>query len=41
MSVLIFLIVLYILIGITLMPLFVRANRPGWKALVPFVREIE
>ena len=41
MSVLIFLIVLYVLIGITLMPLFVRAGRQGWQALVPVIREME
>lgn len=41
MSLLIFLLVLYVLIGVTLMPLFERAGRPGWKALVPGLRAIE
>lgn len=41
MSILIFLVVLYVLIGITLMPLFGKAGLPGWKALVPGIREVE
>ncbi|MCB0544406.1 MAG: signal peptidase I [Lewinellaceae bacterium] len=35
MSVLIFLIVLYILLGVSMMKLFEKAGIPGWKALVP------
>jgi signal peptidase I len=41
MSVLIFLIVLYILTGVTLMKPFEKAGVPGWKALVPGVAAIE
>jgi signal peptidase I len=41
MSVLIFLIVLYILTGITMMKPFEKAGIPGWKALVPGVAAIE
>jgi signal peptidase I len=41
MSVLIFLIVLYILTGVTLMKPFEKAGIPGWKALVPGVAAIE
>ena len=35
MSVLIFLVVLYILLGVSMMKLFEKAGIPGWKALVP------
>ncbi len=35
MTILIFILVLYILVGITLMKLFEKAGVPGWKALVP------
>lgn len=35
MSVLIFLIVLYVLLGLSMMKLFEKAGIPGWKALVP------
>lgn len=41
MSVLIFLIVLYILLGLSMMKLFEKAGLPGWKALVPGVAAIE
>jgi signal peptidase I len=41
MSVLIFLIVLYILTGVTLMKPFEKAGIPAWKALVPGVAAIE
>ena len=35
MSVLLFLVVLYVLLGLTMMKLFEKAGIPGWKALVP------
>jgi signal peptidase I len=41
MSVLIFLIVLYILLGLSMMKLFEKAGVPGWKALVPGVAAVE
>ncbi|MFN0175830.1 MAG: S26 family signal peptidase [Saprospiraceae bacterium] len=41
MSVLIFLIVLYILLGLSMMKLFEKAGIPGWKALVPGVAAME
>ncbi len=41
MSVLIFVIVLYILLGLSMMKLFEKAGIPGWKALVPGVAAIE
>jgi signal peptidase I len=41
MSVLIFLIVLYILLGISMMKLFEKAGIPGWKALVPGMAAME
>lgn len=41
MSVLIFLIVLYILLGLSMMKLFEKAGLPGWKALVPGVAAVE
>jgi signal peptidase I len=41
MSVLIFLIVLYILLGVSMMPLFEKAGIPGWKALVPGLAAVE
>lgn len=41
MSVLIFLIVLYILLGVSMMKLFEKAGIPGWKALVPGVAAVE
>ncbi|GAB4494653.1 MAG: signal peptidase I [Saprospiraceae bacterium] len=41
MSVLIFLIVLYILLGVSMMKLFEKAGIPGWKALVPGLAAVE
>lgn len=41
MSVLIFLIVLYILLGLSMMKLFEKAGIPGWKALVPGLAAVE
>jgi len=41
MSVLLFLIVLYILLGLSMMKLFEKAGIPGWKALVPGVAAVE
>jgi signal peptidase I len=41
MSVLIFLIVLYLLLGFSLYKVFEKAGIPGWKALVPGLRGIE
>lgn len=41
MSVLIFLIVLYILLGLSMMQLFEKAGIPGWKALVPGLAAVE
>ncbi|HMX41412.1 MAG TPA: DUF5684 domain-containing protein, partial [Saprospiraceae bacterium] len=41
MSVLLFLIVLYILLGITMMPLFKKAGIPPIKALIPGVAAVE
>lgn len=41
MSVLIFLIVLYILLGLSMMKLFEKADVPGWKALVPGLAAVE
>ena len=41
MSILIFLIVLYVLLGLSMMKLFEKAGVPGWKALVPGVAAVE
>ncbi|MEI6409002.1 MAG: signal peptidase I [Bacteroidota bacterium] len=41
MSILIFLIVLYILLGVSMMKLFKKAGVPGWKALVPGLAAVE
>ena len=41
MTVLIFLIVLYILLGVSMMKLFEKAGIPGWKALVPGLASVE
>jgi len=41
MSVLIFFIVLYILLGLSMMKLFEKAGIPGWKALVPGLAAME
>lgn len=41
MSVLLFLIVLYILLGLSMMKLFEKAGIPGWKAMVPGVAAVE
>ncbi len=41
MSVLIFLIVLYVLLRLTMMALFQKAGIPGWKALVPGLAAVE
>lgn len=41
MSVLIFLIVLYVLLSLSMMKLFEKAGIPGWKALVPVLGSIE
>ena len=41
MSVLIFLIVLYVLLGVSMMKLFEKAGIPGWKALVPGLAAVE
>ncbi|MBL7804582.1 MAG: S26 family signal peptidase [Saprospiraceae bacterium] len=41
MSVLIFLIVLYVLLGLSMMKLFEKAGIPGWKALVPGIAAVE
>lgn len=41
MSVLLFLIVLYILLGLSMMKLFEKAGIPGWKALVPGLAAME
>lgn len=41
MTILIFLIVLYILLGVSMMKLFEKAGIPGWKALVPGLAAVE
>ena len=41
MTILIFLLVLYILVGVTLMKPFEKAGVPGWKALVPGLAAVE
>lgn len=41
MSVLIFLLVLYVLLGLSMMKLFEKAGIPGWKALVPGLAAVE
>ncbi len=41
MSVLIFLIVLYVLLGLSMMKLFEKAGLPGWKALAPGLAAVE
>lgn len=41
MSVLIFLLVLYVLLGLSMMKLFEKAGIPGWKALVPGLAALE
>jgi hypothetical protein len=41
MSVLLFLIVLYILLGLSMMKLFEKAGVPAWKALVPGLAAVE
>ncbi len=41
MSILIFLIILYILLGLSMMKLFEKAGVPGWKALVPGLAAVE
>jgi len=41
MSILIFLIVLYLLLGLSMMKLFEKAGIPGWKALVPGLAAVE
>ena len=41
MAVLIFLIVLYILLGLSMMRLFEKAGIPGWKAVVPGLAAVE
>lgn len=41
MSVLIFLLVLYVLLGLSMMKLFEKAGIPSWKALVPGLAAIE
>ncbi len=41
MSVLIFLLVLYVLLGLSMMKLFEKAGIPGWKALVPGMAAVE
>ncbi|MBL7809299.1 MAG: signal peptidase I [Saprospiraceae bacterium] len=41
MSVLLFLIVLYILLGLSMMKLFEKAGIPGWKALAPGLAAVE
>ncbi|MBX2892175.1 MAG: signal peptidase I [Saprospiraceae bacterium] len=41
MSVLIFLIVLYILLGVSMMKVFEKAGIPGWKALAPGLAAVE
>ncbi len=41
MSVLIFLVILYILLGLSMMKLFEKAGIPGWKALVPGMAAVE
>lgn len=41
MSVLIFLIVLYVLLGLSMMKLFEKAGIPGWKAMVPGLAAVE
>jgi signal peptidase I len=41
MEVLIFLIVLYVLLSLSMMKLFEKAGIPGWKALVPGLASIE
>ncbi|MBL7796596.1 MAG: S26 family signal peptidase [Saprospiraceae bacterium] len=41
MTVLIFLIVLYFLLGLSMMKLFEKAGIPGWKALVPGLAAVE
>lgn len=41
MSVLLFLIVLYILLGLSMMKLFEKAGIPGWKAMVPGMAAVE
>ncbi len=41
MGVLIFILILYILLGVSLMKVFEKAGVPGWKALVPGVAAVE
>ena len=41
MSILLFVIVLYILLGLSMMKLFEKAGVPGWKALVPGMAAVE
>lgn len=41
MEVLIFLIVLYVLLSLSMVPLFEKAGIPGWKALVPGLASVE
>jgi signal peptidase I len=41
MSVLIFFLVLYVLLGLSMMKLFEKAGIPGWKALVPGLAAME
>jgi len=41
MSILLFIIVLYILLGLSMMKLFEKAGVPGWKALVPGLAAVE
>ena len=41
MSVLLFLIVLYVLLSLSMMKLFEKAGIPGWKALVPGLAAVE
>ena len=41
MSILLFLLVLYVLLGVSMMKLFEKAGIPGWKALVPGVAAVE
>ncbi len=41
MSILLFFLVLYILLGLSMMKLFEKAGVPGWKALVPGMAAVE
>ena len=41
MTVLVFLIVLYVLLSLSMMKLFDKAGVPSWKALVPGLKEVE